>query len=265
MRYRDGEGNITDRKISDIEPQDGGKILAFCHDRQETRTFKVSRIISIIDADTGEVVENIHALFGIELPQVVIPPEHSPDPLPKGTQAIKLLRNKEKRELFKPFKLAIIEEQAKKRFFGFFGGRCFKCGSPNHLVIDHHIPIILGGHLVPGNLVALCRTCNNRKADNPPELFYTVQELERLAWFIENQQNVFEFSFDYEAWEKDRASYLISLGIDAVLVEAVLTDPDHRFFIPQRDESTVGLRISAYTAISEDVDYSDEQSGSSPV
>lgn len=51
IRYKDGEGNITDRRIPEIEPQEPGYILALCHERGEGRTFKVSRIVSAIDAE----------------------------------------------------------------------------------------------------------------------------------------------------------------------------------------------------------------------
>lgn len=154
-----------------------------------------------------------------------------------GVEAIKRQRNKEKWELFKPFRLAVVEEHAKRRFFAFFGDACFKCGSPGPLVMDHHVPISLGGHLVPGNLVALCERCNNRKSDAPPESFYTKAELESLREFLNNQHGLFNCAFDCKAWEADREGYLLSLGIEPDLVREILNNPDHRFYIPPRDES----------------------------
>lgn len=243
IRYKDGEGNITERRISRIEPQDPIYVLAFCHERQEDRTFKVSRIVSAVDAETGEVVEDIHAFLGMEPPAK--PPPPKPEPIPVGVEAVKRQRNKETRELFKPFVLAVLEEHAKRRFFAFFGDACFKCGAPGPLVMDHHVSIVLGGHLVPGNLVALCERCNNRKSDVPPESFYTRVELERLQGFLDRQHEVFRFDFDWKAWEADREAYLLSLGIDANLVREVLNNPDHRFHIPPRDESEpVGVSIT---------------------
>lgn len=87
-----------------------------------------------------------------------------------------------------------------------FDNRCFKCGvkeksqveisKPPILCIDHHIPMIRGGHLIPGNLVALCRSCNNKKHDLLPEEFYTHEELNRLRPILEKQNEIFNFVFD---------------------------------------------------------------------
>ncbi len=235
IRYKDSAGNVSERRISKIEPQELGYVLAFCHERHEDRTFKISRIISAVNAETGEIIDDLHAYFGIDPASKHSPPE--PQPIPVGTEAVKRLRNQERRTLFKPFVLSVIEERAKNSFFAFFGDACFKCGSPGPLVIDHHVPIVLGGHLVPGNLVALCERCNNRKSDAPPERFYTKAELERLQEFLDGQHRVFEFVFDHKAWEVDRKSYLLALGIDADLVREVLNNPDHRFYVPPRDDS----------------------------
>jgi hypothetical protein len=242
IRYEDGEGNVCERRISKIEPQEPGYVVAFCHKRQEDRTFKISRIISAVDAETGEVIDDLYAFFSIEPPPK--PPPPTPHPIPVGTEAVKRLRNQERRLLFKPFVLGVVEEHAKKQFFAFFGDTCFKCGSSGTLVIDHHVPIVLGGHLVPGNLVALCERCNNRKSDIPPECFYTKAELERLQEFLDGQHRMFEFVFDHKAWEANRESYLLALGIDAGLVCEVLSNPDHRFHVPSRvDSEGIGVTI----------------------
>ncbi len=42
--------------------------------------------------------------------------------------------------------------------------RCVYCGSEENLVIDHLIPLLLGGDNEPDNLVASCRKCNSGKA-----------------------------------------------------------------------------------------------------
>lgn len=241
IRYQGGSGNLSERRISKIEVQDSNYILAYCHQREEDRTFKISRIASAIDPETGEVIEDLYSFLGVQPPAKPIPP--GPQPIPVGTEAVKRLRNKEKGDLFKPFLYGVIEDWAKKRFFSFFGDVCFKCGSYGPLVMDHHVPIILGGHLVSGNLVALCPICNNRKGDTPPEAFYTKGELERLQGFLDNQHSVFAFSFDQEAWEANREEYLRSLGIDDALAHEVLHNPDHRFHIPPPSEPT-GVTIT---------------------
>ena len=161
-----------------------------------------------------------------------------------GLDAIERQRNKEKGQLFNVFVYPIIADLAKKKFFGLFGNRCFKCASPDSLVIDHHIPIVLGGHLVPGNLVALCHNCNNRKSDLPPEVFYSTQDLDRLQPLLAGQDGMFSFVFDREKWEADREDYLLSLGVEASLVHEVLNNPDHRFYIPPQAERIEGLTIT---------------------
>lgn len=235
IRYTDGEGNTSERRISDIEPEEPGYIGAFCHERQEGRTFKISRIVSAVDAETGEVIENLYAFLGIEPPPKPPPPE--PEPIPRTPAEIKRRRGRDKWLLFGPFVLGVIEDHAKRKFFALFGNACFKCGSPGPLVIDHHVPIGLGGRLVPGNLVALCKRCNDRKQDKPPEKFYSVAELERLGGFLGRQQGMFDFKFDHRAFKADREGYLLSLGIDEGTVRAVLNDPGHRHYIPPPDES----------------------------
>jgi 5-methylcytosine-specific restriction protein A len=46
------------------------------------------------------------------------------------------------------------------------GGICYYCGGKFkaiELTMDHLIPIVRGGRSVPGNLVAACKECNNKK------------------------------------------------------------------------------------------------------
>ena len=143
-------------------------------------------------------------------------------------------RSKEKRELFAPFRFRVVEELYKRRFFEIFGNRCFKCGSPEKLkqeigappilCIDHHIPMALGGHLVPGNLVALCRGCNGIKLDRDPAEFYTTEELQRLESLFEAQSELFGFNFDWNKWSESREKYLLELGVAPELVDKALHD-----------------------------------------
>ena len=170
IRYKDAVGNVTDRRVSEFEPDEPGYFFAFCQERGEGRTFKVSRVISAIDVETGEVLGDLYAFLGIDCPTA--PPAPLTEPLiPSDPKEVLRRRGKDKRELFKPFRLAILEGHARKRFYDLFGNACFKCGSPGPLVMDHHVPIVLGGRFVPGNIVALCRACNNRKGGQSPEAF----------------------------------------------------------------------------------------------
>jgi len=166
-------------------------------------------------------------------------------------------RGKEKRELFKRFKLRAIEDVYINKFFTLFEHRCFKCGikekphpefgQPPILCIDHHIPMILGGHLVPGNLVALCRNCNNQKHDHPPENFYTPEELDKLKPILEKQRDIFVFTFDWNYWKQDRQGYLLSLGVEPDLVHELLYNKEHPDYIGLESEN-VGITISVNIA-----------------
>lgn len=143
-------------------------------------------------------------------------------------------RNKEKQQLFRPYRFRVIEDLFKRRFFEHFGNCCFKCGkleklqqevgSPPYLCMDHHLPMALGGHLLPGNLVSLCRECNHQKLDKAPADFYTAGELERLRPLLDAQKALFDFSFNWEKWERDRQAYLLELGVDPTIVQAALYD-----------------------------------------
>jgi hypothetical protein len=99
----------------------------------------------------------------------------------------------------------------------------------------------LGGHLVPGNLVALCRDCNNRKRDKPPADFYTEDELLRLKPLLELQEELFTFKFDWEKWRNDRKAYLIEVGVRPEIAHAVTTDEDNPHFVglPNKDVEIV--------------------------
>lgn len=68
----------------------------------------------------------------------------------------------------------------KKELFEKFNNKCFKCGNPNSLTIDHHVPFSRGGILTFSNCVLLCKSCNSKKNAKMPKDFYTDKELEKL-------------------------------------------------------------------------------------
>lgn len=162
-------------------------------------------------------------------------------------------RSKEKRELFRPYQLRVIEDFYKYRFFELFGNCCFKCGmpekarqeigSPPILCIDHHLPMALGGHLTPGNLVSLCRECNQRKLDKHPSEFYTLEELARLQPLLDTQQRLLDFSFNWEQWRQNREAYLLSVGIDKETVRAALHDESFIGYVGA-EEARIGVTFT---------------------
>ena len=157
-------------------------------------------------------------------------------------------RNKEKRDLFRRYKLRAVEDIYKKRFFALFNHQCFKCGiterpqveigKPPVLCMDHHLPMKLGGHLVPGNIVSLCRNCNNAKSDKHPSDFYTQDELQRLEPVLKKEEDIFDFEFNYEKWDADRKQYLTELGVDSSLVYEILHDENHPDYMGLPSEHT---------------------------
>jgi hypothetical protein len=151
-------------------------------------------------------------------------------------------RPAERQQLYGRFRLKVIENHYRNRFFELFGNRCFCCGSDDEVLqIDHHIPTVLGGHLVPGNLVALCKHCNNKKRDRAPEEFYRPERLEELQPLLEKQKTIFDFQFNFDWWMEDPDGYLISLGINPQLVRDLFADPDHIYHV--RRPGSGGLAI----------------------
>ena len=62
ITYRDAKGTKTQREIN-ILTSNTNNIYAYCHLRNQDRSFKVSNIVECIDADTGEVIYDISNYF----------------------------------------------------------------------------------------------------------------------------------------------------------------------------------------------------------
>ena len=63
IKYRDGSGDATERRISDLRLESETTIDAFCHLRNARRPFRIDRIVHAVNPDTGEVL-NPHQLLG---------------------------------------------------------------------------------------------------------------------------------------------------------------------------------------------------------
>lgn len=77
-----------------------------------------------------------------------------------------------------------------------------------------------------------------------PVQFYTEGELKRLEVIFPKQADIFDFEFDWKAWEEDRMAYLLRCGVGLQLAHQVLNDPEYRYYIPSKDES-IAFTISA--------------------
>ena len=62
IKYKDAEGNISDRKIF-VRRFDGRVLEAHCFLRSEERTFYVPRIVECVDLETGEII-NADEFYG---------------------------------------------------------------------------------------------------------------------------------------------------------------------------------------------------------
>jgi hypothetical protein len=56
-----------------------------------------------------------------------------------------------------------IPLELRRRVYERDGWKCMRCGTGNHLSLDHIIPYSLGGNDEESNLQTLCRSCNSRK------------------------------------------------------------------------------------------------------
>jgi hypothetical protein len=62
IKYRDGSGETTERRVSDLRLESTNTYDAFCHLRKARRPFRMDRIVHVVNPDTGEVL-NPYALL----------------------------------------------------------------------------------------------------------------------------------------------------------------------------------------------------------
>lgn len=78
--YRDGKGKKTERDITTTKIgedfDDDIMLLAYCHKRKANRSFFASRMIELIDLDTGEVVKDKKAHFRDKIKDYINSPEY---------------------------------------------------------------------------------------------------------------------------------------------------------------------------------------------
>lgn len=239
ISYRDGSDEITERIISEIVAEPPNTIYAFCHLRNEMRTFLMSRIEQVVELNTGKVISDIWLYFG--LPSLKRPPPTMPvfseRPCLMSTDKARQQHKADKQALFRRFKYPVIMETYKAKLYALFGHCCFRCNTLETLELDHHIPQYLGGRLVPGNIVILCSRCNMAKAEKHPKIFYTSDELGRLENILLAEINLFNFTFDARRWYNHPQQYLFSLGVTEEDVEHALHDREHPYFIGWNTEA----------------------------
>ncbi|HUQ36952.1 MAG TPA: HNH endonuclease [Aestuariivirga sp.] len=149
-------------------------------------------------------------------------------------------RSKEKYDFWlKKFQHRDVVNVFKLKLFELFDNQCFRCGAADQLHIDHHIPRTLGGKLEPGNLVVLCRRCNNAKGTIAPDVFYGENHLLLLAPKLEKQRELFDFQWDWQNYNRDKSAYFLSIGVDSVTVERIFSDPNYDGYIEPDSEKVI--------------------------
>ncbi|MFO1163501.1 MAG: HNH endonuclease signature motif containing protein [Reyranellaceae bacterium] len=196
------------------------------------RVIALDYVRQVSDFETGEVLAGIEQTYG--------------GPPPLSESDIRAVRSRDKSQWHRPYLFDVIENHYRTRLFKLFGYRCFNCRKLGKLVEqagmeyvpfwrgldrDHHVPLSLGGRLVPGNIVILCPSCNGRKHERDPRAFYSPDQLVALRPLLAKEAEVLAFKFDPARWRDDRRAYLVSLGIGEQLAEQVLCNENHRYFV----------------------------------
>lgn len=78
--------------------------------------------------------------------------------------------------------------------FEVFGRRCASCAAQEKIVLDHHRPL-QQGHGLLHNAVPLCLSCNRRKKNKPPEVFYGPWKFTEILVGLHETRNLFEERF----------------------------------------------------------------------
>ncbi len=257
--YRPYEGEEVMRTVLDFEIQYHGMYLSgLCELKQDYRTFKIDRIAAVIDLESGELRYDVREFLGIEKTcrgksQVESVPTES---------VMRSGRANEKYRLWhKKYFTKAIGNHFRNKVYASFCWRCFLCGAPakyrdrravefrhativSNLHFDHHIPRANGGLLIPGNIVVLCRDCNNKKADRVPETVYTRDEWNDLGWLLTEQTELLRFRFSRQKWLSDKRKYYDEIGLNAELIDEVLTNPLHSFFEGDQKEHNASPSLS---------------------
>ena len=243
VEYRSDNGSPAKLICSEIHGDGGDAVTALsASDRARKRLLRKG-IVAVADFDTGEIVDIDRCLVPISILSAV---------------EVEKIRQRDKWEWDKKYQMRVIENHYRNKLFALFEFRCFKCSRPGTLRTDyewmghvpfwrgldrdHHVPINLGGRLVPGNIGVLCKSCNSKKHEADPKDFYTAPELTRLQRYLDKQVDILSFTFDRDAWREDPSAYLISLGIDEQLVTKVLNNENHRYFQPP--SSPIGISLT---------------------
>lgn len=232
VRYRETGRKIIHASMTGFVLHGADQFSALIVEDGYMHPIRFDQVELAFDPNTGEVF-SLRELCGappLPGPQFSL---QRPQSRPKGRKRSGEPKNNKQakradREAFlERFRYEVIWNHYRNKLIAQFQGRCFACGSPDSLQLDHHVPFSKGGRREPGNIVMLCYRCNAQKCDYTPSEYYSDDELSFLAVLLEQQHEVLGFVFREDRWLAEPLSYLREIGISPLLIEEVSTNPDH--------------------------------------
>lgn len=247
--YRDESDKSADAVMTGFVPFGDEGFSALPIDDEYMLPLNYEQVECAVDIETGEEI-SIREVCGAR-----------PLPGPLGSQPLRRLRPKgQKRshgsELYKGqrrkdsnaflnrYGQEVIWNHFRNKLIETFNGRCFACGSPYGLQLDHHVPLIKGGRREPGSIVMLCHQCNIIKSDYDPAEFYSQEELDALSPILAMQGQILQFEYDRERWSLDPAGYMRDIGISSLLVGEIMSNPSHPWAISPSISIEISVTVS---------------------
>lgn len=231
IQYRSGDDEVTERLISEFVPEPPNTIHALCELRGEVRSFRIDRIETAVDIDTGEIIHDLWELFGLRTLKRLPQSMPSFPPVELSAEQARGQRRADKAALFARFKYPVIASIHRRKLWHLFDGRCFRCAAESNLELDHRAPQYFGGRLVPGNVVLLCDGCNYLKRARYPADFYCAEQLQRLEPILRAELTLFDFTLNRTRWANNRREYLVSLGATEGELYAALIDRNSVLYV----------------------------------
>ncbi len=82
------------------------------------------------------------------------------------------------------------------------------------------------------------------KSDYAPSEFYSQAELEALIPLLAMQGAVLLFEYDRERWSSDPSGYMCDIGISALLIGEVMSNPDHPWAVSTSPSVRFSITVS---------------------
>lgn len=246
--YRDEARNIVDVVMTGFVPFGDEEFSALPLDSEYMRPLSYEQVEQAVDIETGEEISIREVCGARPLPGPLgMPPERRSRPMGKNRsrsgELHKGQRRKDSDAFLYRYRQEVIWNHFRNKLIQSFNGRCFACGTPDGLQLDHHIPLIKGGKREPGCIVLLCAQCNLMKSDYAPSEFYSQAELDALGPLLAKQQRILMFEYDRERWSSDPAGYMRDIGISPLLVGEVMSNPAHPWAVSSVPPVTYSITV----------------------